>query len=197
MNSSNKSERSKRTYRIENTSITTMTTVVSNLFVKCPDGQTICLPDVDTAVETPSSIKRRIAQRWNPAAAAAAPSDTSINAQHHRYCEPVAVVALLVQFLTLLGAVGKLEDDMYLTYQGKPLADTAPNTSAANNLAQYNIVQNNATIHAAVRVRGGCFMVSLSLLCVIVGGKYGSFLFHHCMTSISLPLIEGYPLSLC
>ena len=125
-----------------------------NLFVRCPDGQTLCLHNVDVASQSSSAeLRRRIVQKWQPAATSF--QDTPTDAG--------SIGLLLVRFLAFAGLVRKLEDEVYLTHGGKPLA--------AVSLAKYNL-RDEANVHAAVRVRGGCFMVSLSILCIIVGGEY-------------------------
>ena len=137
-----------------------------NLFVRCPDGQTLCLNDVDVASQSSSAeLRRRIVQKWQPAATSPFQDTQPMDAG--------SMCLLLVRFLAVVGLVRKLEDELYLTHGGKPLAAVG-NTSSCNadaSLAKYNL-RDEATVHAAVRVRGGCFMVSLSILCIIVGGEY-------------------------
>uniref|UniRef100_A0A7S0ARD7 Ubiquitin-like domain-containing protein n=1 Tax=Minutocellus polymorphus TaxID=265543 RepID=A0A7S0ARD7_9STRA len=129
-----------------------------NLFVRCPDGQTLCLTDVDVATESSTDLRHRIVQKWQPTTCASI-GDAGIS-------------FLLLRFLAFVGLVRKLENELYLTHGGKPLVvvDRAVgnDASSSSSLAKYNI-RNEATIHATVRVRGGCFMVSLSILCIIVG----------------------------
>ena len=133
-----------------------------NLFVRCPDGQTLCLKDVDVASQSSSAeLRRRIVQKWQPAATSF--QDTPTDAG--------SIGLLLVRFLAFAGLVRKLEDELYLTHGGKPLAAVGNSCNTDASLAKYNL-RDEATVHAAVRVRGGCFMVSLSILCIIVGGEY-------------------------
>ena len=132
-----------------------------NLFVRCPDGQTLCLHNVDVASQSSSAeLRRRIVQKWQPASSF---QDTPTDAG--------SMCLLLVRFLAFAGLVRKLEDELYLTQGGKPLAAVGNSCNADASLARYNL-RDEATVHAAVRVRGGCFMVSLSILCIIVGGEY-------------------------
>ena len=132
-----------------------------NLFVRCPDGQTLCLNDVDVASPSSSAeLRNRIVHKWQPTASS---QDTPVG-------DAGSLGLLLVRFLALVGIVRKLEDELYLTHGGKPLA-AVDNNNVDASLAKYNL-RDEATIHAAVRVRGGCFMVSLSILCSIVGGEY-------------------------
>lgn len=148
-----------------------------NLFVRCPDGQLICLNNVDVATETSSDLKRRIVQKWQPN-------------DHFSVDAGTSTSLLLLRFLAFVGIMAKLqsvenaiENEMYLSYSGKPLVESHCNTgtryATSESLAKYNL-RSDATIHAAIRVRGGCFMVSLSILCIIVGGEYHG-IYHACM----------------
>ena len=133
-----------------------------NLFVRCPDGQTLCLNDVDVASQSSSAeLRRRIVQKWQPAS----------SFQVTQPMDADSIGLLLVRFLAFAGLVRKLEDELYLTHGGKSLAAVGNSCIADASLAKYNL-RDEATVHAAVRVRGGCFMVSLSILCIIVGGEY-------------------------
>ena len=149
----------------------TAATPLHNLFVRCPDGQLICLNNVDVATETSTDLKRRIVQKLQPNNYFSV-DDTA---------DAVGTSFLFLRFLSFVGAMATLqsakrlvENEMYLSYSGKPLAESHCNTGACDptsvSLAKYNL-RNDATIQAAIRVRGGCFMVSLSILCIIVGGK--------------------------
>ena len=132
-----------------------------NLFVRCPDGQTLCLNDVDVASQSSSAeLRRRIVQKWQPAS----------SFQDTQPMDADSIGLLLVRFLAFAGIVRKLEDELYLTHGGKSLATVGNSCNADASLAKYNL-RDEATVHAAVRVRGGCFMVSLSIFCIIVGGK--------------------------
>ena len=154
----------------------TAATPLHNLFVRCPDGQLICLNNVDVATETSTDLKRRIVQKWQPNNIVSV--DDSADA---------AKSFFLLRFFTFVGIMTRLQsakilvaNEMYLSYSGKPLAESHCNTGTCDatlpSLAKYNL-RNDATIQAAIRVRGGCFMVSLSILCIIVGGEC---LFMHC-----------------
>ena len=146
----------------------TAATPLRNLFVRCPDGQLICLNNVDVVTETSTDLKRRIVQKWQPN------NNFSVDA--------VGTSFLFLRFLAFVGAMARLQsaerlvqNEMYLSYSGKPLAKSHFNMGAGDatsvSLAKYNL-RSDATIQAAIRVRGGCFMVSLSILCIIVGGEY-------------------------
>ena len=155
----------------------TAATPLHNLFVRCPDGQLICLNNVDVATETSTDLKRRIVQKWQPNNISSV--DDSADA--------VGTSFLFLHFLAFVGAMIRLqsakrlvENEMYLSYSGKPLVESHCNTGTCDatlpSLAKYNL-RSDATIHATIRVRGGCFVVSLSILCIIVGGEC---LFMHC-----------------
>mgnify|MGYP000538759226 CR=1 FL=1 len=149
-----------------------------NLFVRCPDGQTLCLNDVDVASQSSSAeLRRRIVQKWQPSATSF--QDTPTDAG--------SMCLLLVRFLAFAGLIRKLEDELYLSHGGKPLAAVDNSCNADASLAKYNL-RDEATVHAAVRVRGGCFMVSLSILCIIVGGEYLFVMRMEIHSSVFLPM---------
>jgi hypothetical protein len=68
--------------------------------------------------------------------------------------------------------------DSLLTWNGKPLEDE-------HCLAHYGFPQNGMTIHASHRLKGGCFMVSLSILFVIIMSIVGSM----CTCGLSLVVV--------
>jgi hypothetical protein len=59
-----------------------------------------------------------------------------------------------------------LSKDLFFICNGKPLSDEML-------LSDYNFPENS-TIHVSYRNRGGCFMVSLSILCIICASVIGS-----------------------
>ena len=165
-------------------------TPLQNLFVRCPDGQLICLNNVDVATETSTDLKRRIVQKWQP---------NNISSFGDA-ADAVGVGFLFLRFLAFVGIMAKLqsverlvENEMYLSYSGKPLVESHCNAGTCDatsaSLAKYNL-RSEATINAAVRVRGGCFMVSLSILCIIVGGEY---LLMHCACLLKIKICKRSP----
>ena len=67
--------------------------------------------------------------------------------------------------------------DQYLTYQSKPLADSL-------TIGDYGI-QHGDTLFVADRQRGGCFMVSLSILFTI----FLAILMSFCTCGLSLTIV--------
>jgi len=68
-------------------------------------------------------------------------------------------------------------DDLFLIWNGKPLEEH-------RLLCDYNM-PTNATVSVAYKNKGGCFMVSISILCIIIMAVIGSF----CTCGLSLLIV--------
>ena len=131
----------------------------SNLFVRCPDGQTLCLNGLDLTSESPQSVRSRIVEKWHP--------ETNPGGSRTDNVLFPFFAVFVASFLSAAGILRPLSDeDLYLTCRGKVLDAASPIHAS---LADYGILADGSTVDAFVRVRGGCFMISLSLLTVIVG----------------------------
>jgi hypothetical protein len=69
-------------------------------------------------------------------------------------------------------------NDLFLIWNGKPLEDHAM-------LQDYDGMRTNATVSVSQRHRGGCFMISLSILAIICAALIGST----CTCGLSLFII--------
>lgn len=72
----------------------------------------------------------------------------------------------------------RLKDNSVWTWNGKPLQDDGV-------LADYGTISDGLTIHTYPRQRGGCFMVSLSILGIIMCAIAGSM----CTCGLSLVVV--------
>mmetsp|Transcript_7425 Transcript_7425/g.10532 ORF Transcript_7425/g.10532 Transcript_7425/m.10532 type:complete len:192 (-) Transcript_7425:366-941(-) len=78
-------------------------------------------------------------------------------------------------------------NDLVLMWNGKPIDDcNNDNNNNKTRLADYNLVKDGAhTIHVSVRQKGGCFMISFTILMIICTALVGST----CTCGLSLLIV--------
>lgn len=144
-----------------------------NLFVRVTDGKTMCL-NTNPFTEDVPEIKRRIASQFN---------QSQRKKHHFRYPGQ--------DFHSIS------EHDLFLVCNGKPLSDSYHLNGKNMTLSDYNIIADGLTIHASVRNGGGCFVVSFSILMLIIAAVVMSVCtcgMSLCIIPFLLPLLFILPL---